>query len=201
MGDPPLATIDALAQVRENELRDAAKIIGVSELVILDYQDQQLSNAPTEAMREHLGSLIRRYRPEVVITFDPNGGNRHVDHVAISRFTSDAIPCAADARWRPDLGKPHRVRRLVWTGGIESLHESQLAKLRERPGVDFLIDIATWRDTKTRALMAHRTQRAGVDRVFLDRPDRDAVLSHEVFRLGAGEMPPAIPADDLFAGL
>jgi LmbE family N-acetylglucosaminyl deacetylase len=187
--------------VRERELREAAKIIGVAELVILDYQDQQLANAPTEAMREHIGLLIRRHRPEVVVTFDPDGGNRHTDHVAISRFTSDAIPCAADPRWRPDLGPPYRVRRLVWTGGIEPLHQPDIAAVRTSPGVDFLIDISTWRDTKARVLLAHGTQRAGVDRVFLQRPDRDRVLGHEIFRLGAGDMPPSVPSDDLYAGL
>ena len=201
VGDPPLATIETLPQVRERELRAAAAILGVSELVLLDYQDQQLANAPTDAMREHIGGLIRRHRPDVVITFDPNGGNRHTDHVAISRFTSDALPCAADARWRPDLGPAHRVRRLVWTGGIDAMQEPDLATLRAQPGVDFVIDITASRDIKTRALLAHGTQRDGVDRVFLARPDRDVVLSREVFRLGVGAMPRTLPADDLYAGL
>jgi len=201
VGDPPLATIETLPQVRERELRAAATIIGVSELVLLDYQDQQLANAPSDAMREHIGGLIRRHRPNVVITFDPNGGNRHTDHIAISRFTSDAVQCAADARWRPDLGPAHRVRRLVWTGGIDAMQEPDLATLREYPGVDFMIDITASREIKARALLAHATQREGVNRVFLERPDRDAMLSREVFRVGMGEMPPASPADDLYTGL
>jgi len=201
VGDPPLATIEALPQVRERELRDAARIIGVAELAMLDYQDQQLANAPPAEMAAHIAGLIRHHRPEVVMTFDPNGGNRHSDHVAISRFTSDAIPYAADARWRADLGKPYRVRRLVWVGSVGVWDKPGRSHLAAQPGADFIIDVAPWRETKARALMAHATQRAGVDRIFLNRADRDAVLSIEVFRLGAGERPRNLPADDLFADL
>lgn len=201
VGDPPLATIETLPQVRERELREAARIIGVSEVHVLDYHDQHLAEAPPEEMAEHIGGLIRRHRPDVVMTFDPNGGNRHTDHIAISRFTSDAIAYAADPRWRPDLGAAFRVRRLVWAGSLGLWQRPELRNFANYAGVDFIIDIAAQRETKARALMAHATQRGGVNRVFLNRPDRDIVLSAEVFRLGAGEAPPTIPADDLFAGL
>jgi hypothetical protein len=67
--------------------------------------------------------------------------------------------------------------------------------------VDFLLDVAPWREVKARALATHRTQRTGIDRLFLARPDRDAILSTETYRLGAGPAPSARPADDLFAGL
>lgn len=86
------------------------------------------------------------------------------------------------------------MTRSVW----EQPERSHLAK---QPGADFIVDVSTWRETKARALMAHGTQRAGVDRIFLNRSDRDAVLGIEVFRLGAGEMPKRVPADDLFADL
>lgn len=201
VGDPPLATIDSLPQVREQELRNAAEILGIPELVLLDYRDQELAAAPPAEICERIGALIRQHRPEVVMTFDPNGGNRHPDHMAISRFTADAIPFAADPRWHPEFGEAHRVRRVVWAGATDVWQRPSKFELAERPGVDFLMDVGAWRETKARALLAHRTQRGGVDRVFLNRPDRDAVLSLEIFRLGAGDMPGSVPADDLFAGV
>lgn len=74
-----------------------------------------------------------------MITFDPNGGNLHPDHIAISRFTSDAVTAAADGRWHPELGPPHRVVRLLWVGTVLPWEETDPGRLAETPGVDFLL--------------------------------------------------------------
>src|SRR5919201_1393750 len=94
-GHPPLATREELPKLREQELRDAAAVLGISHLTLLDYRDRELADAPTEEIRAKLVRLTREHRPQVVITFDPDGGNRHPDHVAISRFTADAVTAAA----------------------------------------------------------------------------------------------------------
>ena len=104
-GQPPVCTEDELPACREKELREAAAIIGFHELHLLDYRDRELAGAPVDEMRRTLVPLIRRLRPAVVITFDPNGFNAHPDHVAISRFTSDAIAAAAD----PRRGRPEQA--------------------------------------------------------------------------------------------
>src|SRR5206468_7450063 len=70
--------------------------------------------APADDIRRRIVQIIRRIRPETVITFDPEGGNQHPDHIAISRFGADGISAAADGRWYPEAGKPHVVGRLLW---------------------------------------------------------------------------------------
>ena len=107
VGDPPLCDRDALPALREAELREAADILGISEVHLLDYQDTRLAEAPIDQIRCELVALIRRHRPHVVITFDPNGQNGHADHVAISRFTTDAVAAAADLRWASEPTTPH----------------------------------------------------------------------------------------------
>jgi LmbE family N-acetylglucosaminyl deacetylase len=114
-GDPPVCTPEELPAVRERELREAARIIGFDELHLLGYRDRELSEAAPDEIRRKLVAIVRRVRPAVVLTFDPNGFNVHPDHVAISRFTSDALSAAADPRWHPDTGDPHVVSRLLWT--------------------------------------------------------------------------------------
>ncbi|HYG62796.1 MAG TPA: PIG-L deacetylase family protein [Thermoanaerobaculia bacterium] len=200
-GNPPLTSIEELPATRERELRAAAEIMGIGRIEMLPYRDRELADAPPDEIRASLVSLIRRHRPEVVITFDPQGGNLHPDHIAISRFTTDAVTAAADARFHPESGPPHRVPRLLWVGTVLPWEETDPARLAERPGVDFLIDIRPWRDIKARALAAHRTQHQSIGRYFLERPDRDAILSFETFRLAAGEPVEAPPLDDLFTGL
>lgn len=200
VGDPPVTTAEELPQVREQELRAAAEIMGVSRLEILDYEDKKLAEAPADEIRSSLVSLIRQHRPTIVITFDPNGGNLHPDHIAISRFTTDAVTAAADARWLPEL-PVWPVPRLLWVGTVLPWEETDPDRLAAHPGVDFLIDVGPWRETRRRALEVHRTQQPSIRRVFFSRPDLDDILRFETFRLGAGAPLETVPAEDLFAGL
>jgi LmbE family N-acetylglucosaminyl deacetylase len=201
VGHPPLTTVEELPQVREQELRAAAEILGITRLEILPYEDKKLAEAPPDEIRGSLVGLIREHRPDLVITFDPNGGNLHPDHIAISRFTSDAVTAAADGRWHSDLGAPHRVPRLLWVGSLMPWDLTGRDRLAASPGVDFLIDIEPWREAKRRALAAHRTQQPSIHRVFFSRPDLDDILRYETFRLAAGVPPETVPADDLYSGL
>ena len=199
-GDPPLCSREELPAVREGELRAAAEIMGVTEVHLLGYHDRELGAAPPDTVREHLVRVIRSHRPEVVITFDPNGSNLHPDHVAISRFISDAVAAARDPRWFPEAGAPHGVTRLLWPPR-RPWEIIRAGALDSRPGVDYLIDIRPWAARKAEALRAHRTQHLSMDRIFFNKPDTDLVLSVELFRQAWGPPPPSRPADDLFAGL
>ena len=200
-GDPPVCTVDALPAVREAELRAAAAILGLDDVVLLGYRDRELAAAPPEAVREQLVRLLRAHRPRVVITFDPNGTNLHPDHVAISRFTTDAIAAAADARWFPDAGGPHTVRRLLWTPPQRPWHLMRAPGFPRLPGVDFVVDIARWSAHKAEALHAHRSQHQSLDRIFFSQPDADRLLSIELFRQAWGPALPDRPGEDLLAGL
>jgi LmbE family N-acetylglucosaminyl deacetylase len=200
-GDPPLTTIDGLPAVRESELRAACAILGIAPVELLDYQDQHLAEAPPEEIRASLVRAIRRERPRVVVTFDPNGVNGHVDHVAISRFALDAVTAAADARWLADAGPAHRVARVVWPSPVEPWAEWRPRALAECPGVDFVIDTTRTRDAKAAALRAHRTQHQGIDRLWLAPAASAEIMSTETFRLGWGVPLGTRPAADLFEGL
>jgi LmbE family N-acetylglucosaminyl deacetylase len=186
-----------LRQVRERELREAARILQFDVLEILPYEDQTLTSAPPEEIRRTLVAIIRRERPTVVVTFDPNGFNFHADHIAVSRFTSDAISVAADARWLPELGPPHGVARLLW---IPPVLPWQGGDFRALPGVDFLVDTSQWWRQRARALSAHRTQHASLEKRYLKRPDVEQLLSFDVLRQAWGPPLDRRPADDVFAG-
>ena len=95
-GDPQHPGPLALATIREAELRAAASVLGVRDVSLLDYRDQHLDRAnPREAVADIAGHL-RRVRPDVVVTFGPDGAYGHPDHIAISQFTTAAIVAAAD---------------------------------------------------------------------------------------------------------
>lgn len=190
-----------LAAAREQELRNAARILNIDQLHVFDYRDRHLGEAPPDDIRGRLVAVLRRVRPHIVLTFDPNGFNVHPDHVAISRFTADAVSAAADARWLPDAGAPHRVQRLLWTSPLPPWSATRSVGLAAEAGVDFVIDITRWRDRKEQALRAHRTQHQSIERHFLNQPDLDRILSVEVYRQGWGPPLSARPSADVFEGL
>jgi N-acetylglucosamine malate deacetylase 2 len=120
--------------------------------------------------------------------------NSHPDHIAISRFASDAIAAAADHRWYPETGDPYTVERLLWCGPGRACDLGGMENIADRGGMDFLIDISSYREKKNAALRAHRTQYPGLKRLFAD----DSTTALEAFRVAWGPRPRAIPAMDLF---
>jgi N-acetylglucosamine malate deacetylase 2 len=193
-----LCTVEELPAVREQELREAARILQFDELLLLPYEDKELPNVPHEEIRRTLVDVIRREQPAVVVTFDPNGMTLHADHLAISRFTSDAIAAAADPRWLPELGPPHMVTRLLWTPPVVPWQGGEFPPL---PGVDFLVDTTRWWKERQQALAAHRTQHVVLDKLYLKRPDVEQLLSFDVMRQGWGPPLDTRPADDVFVGI
>lgn len=200
-GQPPVCGPADVGRVRQLELLAAARIMGVSTLRVLGYPDRGLTYAPADTIRRQLVEVIRAVRPQVVVTFDPNGSNLHPDHVAISRFAGDAVAAAADARWFPDLGEPWAVRRLCWTLPVRPWTLLREPGCGEQPGVDFAIDVSRFVDAKRDALRAHRTQHLNLERILLSRPEVDRLLATELFRQGWGPDLARRPAADLFDGL
>ncbi len=196
-GDPPLCRPEELPAMRELELREAARIIGFDDLHLLGYRDRELAQAPAADLRRALVSVIRRERPAIVFTFDPDGFNAHPDHVAISRFTSDALAAAADRRWFPEAGQPHHVPRLLWTPPLAPWDIPTVASIEEHPGADVVIDVSPWRERRIAALRAHRTQHLSINRCFFDRADVHRMLDVEIWRQGYGPPLTVRPARDL----
>lgn len=115
-----------LGRLRERDLRDAAAIIGFAHLDILNYEDGTLEGVPTEELEEQILDAIRRYHPQVVITFGPGGITRHSDHVAIHRAAVAAF-CRALAEGLGvralyyDAVPPERAREM----GLEGMPAGQ----------------------------------------------------------------------------
>jgi LmbE family N-acetylglucosaminyl deacetylase len=125
-----------LARIREVELRDAASVLGVRDVSCLDYHDQQLDRANPRQVVEDIAWHLRRQRPDVVITFGPDGAYGHPDHVAISQFTTAAMVAAADAGFEVsgDDGplRPHVVSKLyymAWSAATWAAYEHAIKKL------------------------------------------------------------------------
>jgi len=145
-------TRKALVSIREDEQREACRILGVKETIFLDYEDGMLE--PSIPLRRELTRLIRRHRPEAVLAGDPTvryyGTTymNHPDHRAAADVVLDAVfPSAGTRLIFPELLgeglEPHEVRQVYIHGA-------------ERP--DTYVDIAETLDVKVAALRAHKSQ-------------------------------------------
>ncbi|HSJ59418.1 MAG TPA: PIG-L deacetylase family protein [Anaerolineae bacterium] len=140
----PGMTAPRLAEIRRAEQRAACKRLGVEDLIFLGYDDGRLE--PSLALRRDLVGLIRQHKPEVVLTSDPTrffSGDRyinHPDHRAAGEAALDAVaPAAAMPLLWPEVGQPHRVKRVYVYGNdepnawvdISETIEDKIAALKE----------------------------------------------------------------------
>ena len=93
--DPAVGNRRTIAAVREAELRLACERLGVTNARCLDYADGTLADAGSSVLVDEIAEVICEFRPDVVITFGPDGGYGHPDHVAISAMTTAACQQAA----------------------------------------------------------------------------------------------------------
>ena len=105
-----------IAAVREAELRLACERLGITKVRCLDYVDGTLADAEFSALVDEVAEVICEFGPDVVITFGPDGGYGHPDHVTISAVTTAACQRTADpgCRGRTVTRPLHRPPRLYY---------------------------------------------------------------------------------------
>ena len=106
---------ERLGEIREAEVRCAAQALGVRGLWLLGYKDGGLDAANPREIVSRIAGRIREVRPQVVLTFPPDGAYGHPDHIAICQFTTAAVLAAADPASATDpAGTPHSVSKLYY---------------------------------------------------------------------------------------
>jgi len=112
-GDPATRPSDReVGQIREAELLAAAKILGVREVSFLDYMDAELAQADPGEATGRIVDHILRVKPQVVVTFAPDGAYGHPDHIAICQLTTAAVVSAA--------ARGHAVSKLYYMAWPQS---------------------------------------------------------------------------------
>ncbi|KAF0111767.1 MAG: LmbE family protein [Chloroflexi bacterium] len=98
----------SIGEMREDELRRAASVLGLKTVRFLDYRDSGMPGSPDNhhpkslamaqltEIAQQIAGHIREIHPQVIVTFDPIGGYRHPDHIAIQRATVKAFGMAGD---------------------------------------------------------------------------------------------------------
>lgn len=120
-----LEGFSSIADRRESELRCAAGILGLAGVYFLGYRDSGMPGSPDNDHPEALvrqpldevaagvAHLIRQIRPQVVLTFDPIGGYKHPDHIAIHKATVRAFELAGDSSFADEY-PPYQPQKLYY---------------------------------------------------------------------------------------
>ncbi len=243
---------DGLGRHRIGELEDALEVLGVSDYRFLGgaghyrdtgmaYDEMGRAVAPAEIRpdsfwaadlneaADRLVEIIRETRPQVLATYDQNGGYGHPDHVQAHRVAMYASMLAAAPSYRLDLGPAWDIPKIYWNATSEERMRAGLRHLRDLgdtttfEGMDpdgplpsFVVpdrDITTEIDgdefveQKLAAMKAHATQ-ITLDGPFFAMSNNlgNQVWATEFYRLvkgrpGTGAAGSGDRENDLFAGV
>lgn len=209
----------ALGQIRERELQAAADVLGIRSVSFLDECDGDLDRTDPVHIIARIAARIREIRPQVVITFAPDGAYGHPDHIAISQLTTTAVMAANDADYLTGMSAQHQVQKLYYA----AFRASENAIYREAFGeLAMEIDgvtrrsvswpdwaITTHLDTTNhwrqvwRAVLCHQTQLPGIDALARLPEERHRALwgNQTFYRALSFVNGGRTVEDDLFAGL
>src|SRR6476619_1462983 len=241
---------EQLAEHRRGELEDAMKCLGVTDHRFLggfgtyrdsgmkwhedghavaadDVHENAFWHADLTAAADHLVTVIREVRPQVLVTYDQFGGYGHPDHIQAHRVAMYAAQLAAVPSYRKDLGESWEIAKIYWGAMSESRMRAGLRALRDAgdttsfEGMDpdgplpffavrdedlsAAVDGQDLLDRKMAALQAHATQISTDGPFFaLSNNVGSTAWGIEFYRLVKGTLGP-VGEDgletDLFAGL
>ncbi|MBZ3903583.1 MULTISPECIES: N-acetyl-1-D-myo-inositol-2-amino-2-deoxy-alpha-D-glucopyranoside deacetylase [Streptomyces] len=233
---------DTLGPYRVDELAEAMKELGVTDHRFLGgagrYRDSGMMgveqnerpgafwSADVDEAAAHLVRVIREVRPQVLVTYDPNGGYGHPDHIQAHRVAMRAAGLTADPEFRPDLGAPWDIDKVYWNRvprgvlleGFGRLRRDlaepgrlpfrQSASVTDVPGVvdDHIvtteIDGTGFAAAKAAAMRAHATQIEVAEPYFaLSNKLAQPFLATEYYELVRGRREGGSRESDLFEGI
>ncbi|MDO4761361.1 MAG: mycothiol conjugate amidase Mca [Corynebacterium sp.] len=229
--------LENISAVRKEEMAAAVAALGVSHKW-LGYEDSGLPQgdplpplpagcfalADTEEVVAKVVATIREFRPDVIITYDENGGYPHPDHLKVHEVSMLAWERAGQADYRPDLGEAFEPKKLYYTHGfirqrLQMFHDLAIADGKPSPYAEILerwqahkgdimlrvttqVECSEYFEQRDEALRAHATQidPAGT---FFGTPIevQKKYWPTEEFELARTRVSTTFPEDCLFAGL
>ncbi len=228
---------ERMAELRKEELARALEILGVTDHWWLGYPDSGyvegfagdgsvlapdcFYNADLDEAVQRLVRIIRAERPDVLVTYPPDGGYPHPDHIRCHDVSAGAFEAAADPDRYPEAGAPWQPRKLYYVGvfnrrKVQKLHDVCAERGIESPFTGWLerwdpeeedpsttsVEVGDFLHARSQALLAHATQ-IDPDGMWFQIPDEVVreVYPYEDFELARSHVETQIPESSLFDGL
>ncbi len=214
-----------LGEIREKELEDAARILGVNRGEFLGYRDSGMAGTSDNqnpasfhqaSIDEAAGKLIevlREERPEVIVTYPEDGTYGHPDHIKAHHVTNAALDkmLRASESWTPKKLYYAAVPRSMMQAFMDQLPED-VKQQQQQSSIQIIgtpdelvttaVDVSDFIDRKMQAFQAHVSQN-DPNSWFATMQDQilRVAFGTEYYELARGKAGMALPEDDLFAGI
>ena len=206
--------------VRIKEMQETAKVLGVSDLRMPGWmKDASFEGYDHFRLIENITALIREIRPDVIITFPPDGITQHPNHIALHHAVESAFKLSSIAdKFTDQLNKGLRAfspgklyYMCVVNKPLLRLLKTEVPVIKMKKRMDWKtkkcsptlkLDVSAFADIRIKAMNCHRTQK--LDKIIgtLTKEDRDKFLNYEYFHLAVSNIP-NLPSQetDIFDGL
>ena len=175
-GDPPLCTLAELPAVRERELRCACTALSIQPPRLLDYADGHLQEADTEKMIAHILSIANENKPQVWLSFGPDGLSGHPDHLAVSRWTAEAFRRTEGVAVLYTVAIPQSLAQRLDMCQVSPVPNETIA---------LTVDVLPVWEAKVAAMRCHATQWSSLPMAHAPKERRRLFFGREYFVRGA----------------
>ena len=152
---------DVLGQIRPQELIASSKILGVKDVIFLNFKDGSLNNNSYHKLADALKKTLKKHAPDTLLTYASNGISGHLDHVAVSLVTSYVF-------YR--MPGVHKIMYLLEL-------EEKMKRTRDEyfvympPGIkkseaDLVIDTTPYWEKRVKSMYAHKSQKSDADMIY-----------------------------------
>lgn len=148
-GEPPLCAPEELPALRERELRCACAALGIEPPILLDYRDGCLAEADSAALVAEILALAADLRPQVMLSFGPDGLSGHPDHIAIGACAAEAYRRLAGVNALYTLAVPQSLAEALTMPQIQALPDDD---------VTLAVDVGEVWEAKMAAIRCHASQ-------------------------------------------
>lgn len=152
-----------LSDIRLDEYKKAAKILGVTKSYNLNFQDGALSNSLYHEVSDKIEPILNKIKPDTLITYEPKGVSGHIDHIAVSMITTYLFK------------KHHEIKKLMYYCIRDIRRNKNLDDYfiyfpegYNISAIDKKVNIASVLNQKIEAIKAHKSQKEDGDRIIHD---------------------------------
>ena len=151
----------ALGKIRKKELLASAKVLGIKKVFFLGHRDGSLSHNIYHTLAQEVLTILRKLKPDILITFEPRGVSGHVDHIVMSMVTSFVFPELKSAKKLMKYCLP--VENSMLMGKDYFIHFPQGYTEDE---IDEIVNTSSVWEQKVAAMHKHVTQMADVEKIL-----------------------------------
>lgn len=183
-----------IEKIREEEVLESAKVLGIKRVEFLDFIDGRLCNANYHDLAGKIIKKIEQFAPQVVMTFDRLGGSGHLDHIAVAMTTTYAYLHTK----KPKKLYYHCLPK-KWRNKTMDEYFIYFPEGYDDKDITTIIDFNPYWDKKIKAMYCHKSQMKDVKNIlkyWVKRPRQDHFILQMHRNINI-----SFPETDLFAGI